>query len=199
MRLGVFGGTFDPLHIGHLVLAECAREELSLEKVLFMPAGQPWRKIDRLVTPAGHRVAMAKLGVQDNPAFVVSTIEVDTPGPSYTAATLEQVLAKNVGADLFVLLGVDAFRDLPNWKNPARIAQFAVIAVTGRPGYHESGEDIANLEALSFGERVRWFRMPEIGVSATALRESVRLGKSIRYLVPAAVEAYIEEHGLYRA
>lgn len=197
MRLGIFGGTFDPVHVGHLLLGEAAREELALDRVLFVPAGRPWRKAEREITRTEHRVAMVRLAVQDNPAFEVSTVEIETPGSSYTVATLERIVAKNANAELFVIVGVDAFRDMPNWKEPEKIAQLAVIAVTGRMGYREGVEDSRTLLRLRLGKRVTWFEMPMIGLSATAVRQRVSLGKSIRYLVPPAVGAYIRENGLY--
>ena len=196
MKLGVLGGTFDPVHMGHLMLGESAREELGLDKVLFVPAGQPWRKADREITAAEHRVAMLRLATEENPAFEVSLVEVERNGPSYTVDTLEALSGED--RELYCILGVDAFEDLPNWKEPKRIAELAVLAVTGRPGYREGVEVSKKLLSLRLGERVVWFHMPKLGMSASAIREHVRLGKSIRYLVPEAVEDYIRAHGLYR-
>lgn len=198
MRLGVLGGTFDPVHVAHLVLAESARDELSLERVLFVPAGQPWRKADREITPAEDRLAMVRLAIQDNAAFEVSTMEIDSPGPSYTADTLAALKQQYSERDLYLVLGTDAFEDMPNWKEPARIAELATIAVTRRHGYREGVEVARHLQDLGLGDRVVWFHMPPLGLTSTAVRELVALGRSIRYLVPAAVEAYIAEHGLYR-
>ena len=187
MRLGVLGGTFDPVHIGHLVLGEAAREQLSLDSVLFVPAGMQWRKSGREIAPADHRVAMVELAVADNPAFEVSTVEVERPGPSYTADTLEE-LAETPDAQLFLILGKDAYGDLPNWVRPERIRELATLAVAARNG-----------EGVTVEPPAVRLEMPEIGISATAIRERVAAGRSIRYMVPAAVEAYIRKHGLYRA
>lgn len=185
MRLGVLGGTFDPIHLGHLVLGEAAREQLGLDRVLFVPAGTQWRKSGREIASAEHRVAMAELAVADNPAFEVSTVEVERPGPSYTADTLEE-LAKTPDAELFLVLGKDAYEDLPNWVRPDRIRELASVAVAARNGEQVTVEPPA----------VR-LEMPEIGISATDIRQRVAAGRSILYLVPTAVGAYIRKHGLY--
>ncbi len=186
MRQGLFGGTFDPVHLGHLVLGEAAREQLRLDSVLFVPAGTQWRKAGREIAPAQHRVAMVELAVAGNAAFEVSTVEVERPGPSYMADTLEE-LSETPDVELFLVLGKDAYEDLPNWVRPDRIRELATLAVAAR-----NGEDVT-LEAPAV--RVE---MPEIGISATDIRERVAAGRSIRYLVPEAVEAYIREHGLYK-
>lgn len=188
MRLGVLGGTFDPVHIGHLVLGEAAREQLDLDRVLFVPTGVQWRKAGREIAPAKHRVAMVQLAIRDNPAFQVSTLEVEKPGPSYTADTLEALTEQNPGAELFVVLGRDAYQDLPNWVRPERIRELATLVVAARGG------EGASVAAPAVG-----LEMPEIGISATGIRARVAAGLSIRYLVPAAVEAYIRDHGLYVA
>ena len=197
MRLGVLGGTFDPVHVGHLILGEAAREELALERVLFVPAGQPWRKAERQITASEHRLAMVRLAVEDNPAFEVCTVEVYAPGPSYTVDTLERIRAENGDAELFFIVGLDAFQDMPNWKEPDKIAELAVIAVTGRPGYRGGVEGSPAVPRPHTGEGVTWFPMPEIGFSSTAVREKVGLGKSIRYLVTRHVETYIRDNRLY--
>jgi nicotinate-nucleotide adenylyltransferase len=185
MRLGVLGGTFDPVHLGHLVLGEAAREQLSLDRVLFVPTGLQWRKAGREIVLAKHRLAMVRLAVRGNAAFKVSTVEIERPGPSYTADTLEE-LAKTADVELFLILGADAYEDLPNWVRPDRIRELATIVVAARKG--ES--------AMVRSPAVR-IEMPEMGISATDIRERVAGGRSIRYLVPAAVEGYIRKHGLY--
>lgn len=197
MRLGVLGGTFDPLHLGHLILAEYSREQLALERVLFVPAGQPWRKADRTVSAAGHRLQMARLGTADNPALEVSGVEIERPGPSYTADTLEWLLTTGPGASLTLILGQDALLDLPHWVRPRRILELATLAVARRGGSNNSEEALRALPGLE--ERLVWLEMPRIDISASEIRARVRRGLSIRYLVPGAVEAYIREHGLYRS
>lgn len=201
VRVGVLGGTFDPIHIGHLVLAEQAREQLALGEVLFVPAGDPWRKAGRRITPAGDRVAMVELAIAGNPAFHVCRIEVERPGPSYSVETLARLAAERPEAELYFILGEDALFDLPNWKDPAGIVSLARIAVAARgPGSRLDALPPERLERLVPGLGARFVRveMPAIGVSATDLRERVRRGATVRYLVPEAVERYIRERGLYR-
>jgi nicotinate-nucleotide adenylyltransferase len=198
MKLGVLGGTFDPVHIGHLVLAERAREQLGLDRVLWVPAGDPWRKRSRRISPASHRLKMVQLAIDGHPAFEVSTIELQREGPTYSADTLEQLHQKQPGAALFFILGYDALIDLPNWHDPHRIVSVATLVVAQRAG--EQRLSRAELRELLPGlpGRVVWVDMPRLDVSGTELRARVRAGKSVRYLVPDAVAAYIEEHGLYR-
>ena len=198
MRLGVLGGTFDPPHVGHLILAEVARAGLELEKVLFVPAGDPWRKADHEVTPAEHRLAMVRLMLASDPHFEVSTLEVERDGPSYTVDSLEALRQQyGSGLDLYFILGEDALHDLPNWKEPARIVSLAWLAVAPRPV--EGGQTRAGLEAAVPGlsERIVTLPMPTIDISSTALRERATAGLSLRYLVPLGVEEYIRRHGLY--
>jgi nicotinate-nucleotide adenylyltransferase len=198
VKLGVLGGTFDPPHMGHLILAEEARSRLSLERVLFVPAGDPWRKAGQDITPAHHRLAMVRLAVANDSRFEVCTLEVEREGPSYTVDTLAE-LARQYGpdAELYFLLGEDALRDMPNWKEPQRIAELATLVVAPRAG--ASGPR-APLESTIPGLAGRLVRldMPVVDISATALRERAKRGLSLHDLVPAAVAEYISEHGLYR-
>jgi nicotinate-nucleotide adenylyltransferase len=186
VKIGVLGGTFDPVHTGHLVLAETAREQLALDRVLFVPAGQPWRKAGRQIAPAADRVAMIRLAIEGNPAFEVSTVEMDRRGPSYTADTLRHLQSGLPEARLFFLLGGDALLDLPNWREPDVIRKLATLVVAVR-----------EREAPPAEPGVIALAMPRIEISATAIRERVRSGLSIRYLAPEGVERYIREHGLY--
>lgn len=200
MRLGVLGGTFDPPHLGHLILAEEARTRLQLQSVLFVPAGDPWRKADQRVTSAEHRLAMVRLMVALDPGFEVSTIEVEREGPSYTVDTLAALHRQHgPGLELYFILGEDALHDLTQWKEPARILSLARLAVAGRPG--DEGWPGADLEAIVPGlsERIVPLAMPTIDVSSTGVRERARAGLSLRHLVPQSVEEYIRRHGLYRA
>lgn len=191
-RLGVIGGTFDPVHYGHLVLAESAREQLSLDTVVFVPANFPWRKADREIAPAEDRYAMLHLATADNPGFGLSDIEIRRGGPSYTADTLEAVAASNAGAELFFLLGEDALQDLPNWRDPDRIIAAATLAVAGRPGASPAPPPAA------LAERVVRVEMPAIGITATGIRERVWQGRSVRYLTPDVIIEYISAHHLYQ-
>ena len=197
VRLGVLGGTFDPVHIGHVLLAERAREQFELEQVLWVPAGDPWRKPSRVVTPAEHRVAMLELAIEGNAAFRLCSLEVERPGPSYTVETLAELHRQDPGGELFFLLGLDALEDLPNWHQPARLIELATLAVAPRGAQPPSPEELERL-VPGLGRRVVWVEMPRVDVSGTELRRRASEGRSLRYLVPDAVEVYIRRHGLYR-
>ncbi len=195
MRIGIMGGTFDPIHVAHLVLAEHAREQLALDTVLFIPAGDPWRKAGREITPARHRLAMTRLAVQGNAAFEVDDCEIRREGPTYTLDTLRELRGRpgmEPDDDLFVLVGEDALADLPHWHDPEGIAAEAMIVVAPREGV-----DLP--ESLPFDrERLAYIEMPYMEISATDLRRRARLGRSLRYLVPEAVRAYIIDNDLYQ-
>ncbi len=197
MRLGVLGGTFDPVHLGHLILGEAARQELALDRVIFVPAGQPWRKGGREIAAGADRLQMLRLATAGNPAFEVSILEIERPGPSYTEVTLEALQGENPGAELFFILGGDALTDFPHWHDPQRIAELATLAVAERSDTALAGEAEGGLPGVH--ARLCHLRMPRVDINATAIRENVRWGRSIRYLVPDAVAAYIEERGLYRS
>jgi len=198
LRIGVLGGTFDPAHYGHLVLAEQAREQLALQRVVWVPAGDPWRKAGTAITAAEHRLAMLRLAIEGNEAFEVSTAEIERPGPSYTVETLTALHEDAPLHELVFLLGADALSDLPHWHEAPRIPQLALLGATARGGEITTK---AALDALlpGLGERVVWFEMPRIDISATDVRRRASEGRSTRYLVPPAVESYIREHKLYGA
>ena len=199
MKLGVFGGTFDPIHMGHLVVAEEAREQLGLDEVLFVPAGKPWFKSEMPVTDAKHRLAMVAMAVASNPAFRSSEIEMCRPGPSYTVDTLE-LLRDELGDDVefFVVLGADALSELERWRQPKRILELATVVGVTRPSHRSV--DLGRLGASlgTAADRLRLLEGPLIEVSGTDIRCRVHEGRTIRYLVPESVEAYVIEHGLYR-
>lgn len=214
MRLGVLGGTFDPVHQGHLILAAMAHEQLSLDWVSFVPTGQPWRKealndelhsirrgfafkAGRAVAAAEHRVQMLRLATARNSAFDVVTVEVERPGPSYTVDTLEWFCQQQPTAELFFILGQDALTDLPNWHRPDRILELAGLAVARRAGGSGSVERAA-AAMPGLAERMTWLSMPQVEISASEIRRRLKDGRPIRYLVPDPVEAYIREQGLYR-
>jgi len=200
MKVGVLGGTFDPPHLGHLILAQEALQALGLSKVLFVPAGEPWRKAGRELSPRSDRLAMVRLAVEGNPGLAVSTAEVDRPGPSYTAETLAG-LHEQVGlqTDLFFIMGGDSLADFSHWHQPLRILQLASLAVAERspPGDEGFEEGIPEELAETLRERVVWLSMPLIAISASTVRARVRQGLSIRYWVPETVEEYIRSHRLY--
>lgn len=196
MNIGVLGGTFDPIHIGHLVIAEEARIKLALSEVLFVPAGQPWLKMDRDITPAVHRVEMVRRAIADNPHFKLCTLEVERAGPSYTVDTLT-MLRKQLGseASLFFILGRDTLAELPLWKEPQKVVQLCRLVVPPRLG----SRDLKHLEKTIPGllDKVIQLDMPVIGISSSEIRQRLAQKLSIRYLVPPEVEKYIAEHKIY--
>ena len=199
--LGVFGGTFDPIHVAHLAVAEAARDALGLERVLFIPNRQPPHKPDQVVTPAAHRLAMVRAAIADNPAFEVSTIEVDREGPSYTVDTLEALRAEQLAAggsgELALILSVEALAGLATWHEPSRVLGLAQLIVAPRDGFPDVGpEAIARLVPGSTA-RVITLDGPRMRLSASEIRARAKAGRSLRYLVPDAVAAYIGDHGLY--
>ena len=202
MRLGILGGTFDPIHLGHLLLAEECREILALDKVLFVPAGQPWLKAGQPLTAAIHRLRMVELATAANPHFEVLRWEVERPGPSYTGDTLERLRAETgAAAELHFILGLDALADFPLWKDPERILQLANLAVVPRPGYSQDGDDIvAGIKSRypAYADRITMLGLESVAISATELRRRAARGQSIHYRVPAAVGEYIGEQGLYK-
>ncbi len=200
-RIGVLGGTFDPIHIGHLAVAEEARDALGLERVLFVPAGLPPHKTDRLITPPAHRLAMVELAVADNPAFEVSRLEIDRTGRSYTVDTLEALAADadpdGEPRDLVLVMSVEQFRDLRSWRGPERILDLAVLAVTPRDGYPDANRAFLAEHFPGREDRAVFLDGPRLRLSASELRDRAARGRSLRYLVPDAVAAYIGDHALY--
>ena len=193
--IGVLGGTFDPVHVAHLAIAEEAREALGLEKVLFIPAAMPPHKVDRPVSEPRHRLAMVELAIADNPAFEASRIELDRTGPSYTADTLEQLAID--GADLVLILSAEAFRELRTWHDPERILALARLAVVPRDGFPDANRAYLAEHFPGFEDRATFLTGPRLRLSASELRDRASNGRSLRYLVPDAVAAYIGDHALY--
>jgi len=193
--VGVLGGTFDPIHLAHLALAEAAREACGLERVLFVPAGEPPHKRGRPITPGEHRFAMVELAVAGNPAFAVSRIELDRPGPSYTVDTLE-ALAGTAG-ELSLIVSAEALADLPTWHEPRRILELARLVVAPRGGYGDLGPEFLAEHFPGTPARATFLDGPHLRISASELRARSAAGHSLRYLVPDAVAAYIGDHALY--
>lgn len=194
--VGILGGTFDPIHHGHLVIAEEAREALGLERVLLVPAAEPPHKPDSVVTPAEHRLAMVELAVAGNPAFAVSGIEVERGGPSYTVETLETLLREGV-SDPWFILSAEALAGFPAWRRPDRILELCRLAVVPR-GNHDA-LDAAWVREHFPGreERIAFLAGPLLPISGSVVRRRAAAGRSVRYLVPDAVARYIADHALY--
>jgi nicotinate-nucleotide adenylyltransferase len=197
-RLGIFGGTFDPIHHGHLVAAEEARHQLALDRVLFVPAGRPPHKPDRPITDAHHRLRLLQLATAAKPYFAISCVDLERPGPHYTVDTLRLLRAEwGPGPAFFFIEGNDSLLDVPDWHQPRRLIELCELAVVRRPG---AEIDLAELERQLPGltAHIHWVAMPLLQISSSDLRARVRAGRPISYLVPPAVEAYIREQGLYR-
>ncbi|MDQ3695154.1 MAG: nicotinate-nucleotide adenylyltransferase [Chloroflexota bacterium] len=196
-RIGILGGTFDPVHLGHLIIATELAEALGLDEVLFVPAGRPPHKADLVVSPDRDRLAMLRLALSGNPAFDISTIELDRPGPSYTADLLATLRQRLPDADLIFLMGEDSLRDLPTWRDPAAIVQAAELGVAMRPDSTADLQDIYHSLPEARG-RIHIVPTTLIGISSSELRVRVRDGGSVRYQVPELVESYIRDNGLYQ-
>jgi nicotinate-nucleotide adenylyltransferase len=197
VRVGVLGGTFNPPHLGHLVCAQEAYVQLELDQVLFVPARTPPHKPVEDEPGPEHRLELCRLAVSGDERFAVSDAELAREGPSYTVDTLTELHSNAPDNDLFLIVGGDIAAGLVNWHEPERVLSLATLAVAKRRGTARAVVEEA-LKQLRGGEQTRFFRMPRIGVSSTDVRERVRHGLPIRYLVPAPVEGYIAEKGLYR-
>lgn len=197
-RLGIMGGTFDPIHYGHLVTAEQAREALALDLVLFMPAGSPAFKQDREVTSPEDRYAMTVLATAANPSFYASRFEIDRPGVTYTVDTLKALRSgypENV--HLYFITGADAIIDIVTWHDATEIASLATLIAATRPGY-DIRQAQARIAASGIDFDVRYIQIPALAISSTNIRDRVRLGKSVRYLTSESVMGYINKNRLYR-
>jgi nicotinate-nucleotide adenylyltransferase len=197
-RIGVIGGTFDPIHYGHLAAAEEVRVKMDLERVLFVVAGMPPHKLDEEVTRVEHRLTMVSLAIASNPYFELSRVDVDRPGPSYTVDTIS-ILQEQLGQEtaMFFIMGLDSLSELLTWHQPERLIRLCRLVAVSRPGFEI---DLAELETSVPGitSRVDIIDMPEMDISSSELQERVRDGLPIKYQVPEEVERYIMEHGLYR-
>jgi nicotinate-nucleotide adenylyltransferase len=201
MRVGVYGGTFDPVHIGHLILAEHAREQAQLDEVWFVPAFRPPQKEEQAVTRFDQRVEMLALAIAGNPAFRINELEKERTGPSYTVETLAELRRRHPGTTFLLVLGGDSLLDLPFWRDPQGIVAQAGLVVMARPGVHL-------LDAVQLRQQLRLpagsplelieLEAPQIDIASRYLRRRAAQGHSIRYCVPRAVEVYIHEKGLYR-
>jgi nicotinate-nucleotide adenylyltransferase len=193
-RLGVMGGTFDPIHYGHLTTAEEALVQFELEGVLFVPTGQPWMKAHEVVSPAEDRYLMTVIATASNPLFSVSRIEVDREGPTYAVDTL-RALKDETDADLWFITGADAIVEIVQWKAPQELFELAHFIAATRPGWDVQGLEVPGEDGRN---AVTVMNIPALAISSTDIRERVKGGRPIRYLVPEGVKSYIEKAGLYR-
>jgi nicotinate-nucleotide adenylyltransferase len=199
VRRAILGGTFDPIHNGHLILAQEVLWRLGVEGVWFIPAGLPWMKREVPLSDKEHRRKMVEIAIADNPAFHLSTVELDRPGDTFTIDTLDELRAGEMADGEFMLvIGADTLRSLHLWKEPKRMLEMAQLVVAMRPGSQEL--DLRELEAIGVlaNQRVTTVEMPLIDISGTELRRRVRASEPVRYLVPEGVSDYIEQNGLYQ-
>lgn len=200
MKLCIFGGTFDPVHAGHLLIAREVCRRLSPVRVVLVPAGRPWLKTDRVIAPAADRAAMAELAVGEEACMSVSTMEIERPGPSYTVDTLQRMKTDlPAGDELYFVVGWDKLAELPAWKEPERIIALCRLVAVPRTGTPVPTPAVMERILPGLSRRVVLFEEPEIDISSTVIRERVRLGLPVDKMVPVAVAAYISEHGLYRS
>lgn len=195
-RVGILGGTFDPIHLAHLVIAQEALEQLDLASVLFIPTGIPSFKRDQEVTPGEIRLEMVRAAIAPNPAFVACDIEVKREGVTYTVDTLEQLTSNNPDVDLFFIMGSDALKDLPKWRKADELARLATFVGTRRPGTDVSAVEEA-LSASGIAFNVEWIDVPQLDISSSDMRLRVAQGRSIRYLVPLEAQKVISRFHLY--
>ena len=192
-RIGLMGGTFDPPHLAHLAIAEAAREHFSLDRVIWLPAGDPPHKRGERITMQEHRYAMTLVATADNPYFEVSRLEMEREGPSFTLLTLQEYAHTKPGYELFFIIGADSLRELMTWHRPAEIVKLARLVAITRPGCELTLEGLPK----EIAGRVELLPQPGMAISSTEIRERVAAGETVRYLTPSPVEAYFRKHRLY--
>ncbi|MFW6182536.1 MAG: nicotinate (nicotinamide) nucleotide adenylyltransferase [Chloroflexota bacterium] len=197
-KIGILGGTFDPPHIGHLLLGEIAREALGLSRVLFLPAGQPPHKVEEHISAPGHRLTMVELAIGDNDCFVADTVDMRRPPPHYTSTLFPLLRSRFTQAELWLLIGGDSLEDLATWHDPHRIVADWRLGVLPRPG---SAPDLVALEKQVPGVQQATVMLegPSVDVSSTEIRRWMTEGRSLRYVVPRSVREYASTHRLYGA
>ncbi len=195
-KLGIFGGTFNPPHLGHLILAETAANDLKLDRVFFVPAGRPPHKTHKPLADAEHRLIMVKLAIDHNPRFAAAGVDMDRPGPHYTTDMVRIFQEHYGGAEIYFLMGSDSLRDLLSWRDADQLIQMANLVVMQRPAIYP---DLAKLsrELPGLLERVFFLNAPEVDISSTAIVERLKTKQSVRYRVPTNVLTYLLKHGLY--
>ncbi|MCL5265815.1 MAG: nicotinate-nucleotide adenylyltransferase [Chloroflexi bacterium] len=197
MKVGVLGGSFDPVHYGHLVAAEEVRFRLQLGEVIFVPAGQPPHKLFRAVSPAEGRLEMVNLAIASNSHFRSSRVDIDRPGPHYSVDTVA-LLRKELGreAEIYFIVGLDSLLEMGSWREPAKLLRMCRVVGVTRPGYEDLSQLAPEMRRAG-GDRITIVPIPQIGISSSSLRQRVKEGAPIRYQVPEVVEEYIYRHGLY--
>jgi nicotinate-nucleotide adenylyltransferase len=198
MDIGVLGGTFDPVHMGHLKIAEVAMQRLDLDRILFIPAGEPWLKVEKEITSSQHRKKMLELAIKGYPHFSISTIELERPGATYTVETLEALRAgMDSSTGIFFLMGWDSLLQLPQWKRPSKIIRMCRIVAFTRSGMGPPDLETLEEEIPGIIRSTIILDMPPVDISSSDIRDRVGKGLSIEHLVPESVEEYIRKSGLY--
>lgn len=197
MKIGIFGGTFDPVHYGHLLLAETCREQLELHVVRFVPAGSPPHKTGNAITDGHTRADMLKLAVSGYPEYQIDRREIRRQGPSFTVDTLTEFRSEHPDDELFFLMGADSLVEMPTWRQPERIVELATVVAVNRPGVALPTTAALEKQIGRLADRVRVISMPGTDLSASALRQRVRDGRPLRFMTPKAVEAFIRQHDIY--
>jgi nicotinate-nucleotide adenylyltransferase len=195
---GVLGGTFDPIHVAHLAVAEAARDTFGLRRVLFIPAAEPPHKPGRRITAVEHRLAMVEAAIAGNAAFKVSRIEIEREGPSYTVDTLAALRDSEPGPRLALIVSAESYAEFSTWREPARILELADLIVAPRDGFAAADPDLVPRQFPDVNAAIAFLDGPSIRLSASEIRDRAAAGRSVRYLVPDAVAAYIGDHGLYQ-
>jgi nicotinate-nucleotide adenylyltransferase len=192
-RVGVMGGTFDPIHHGHLVAASEVQSWFDLDEVVFVPTGDPWQKSDRVVSPAEHRYLMTVVATASNPRFTVSRVDIDRDGPTYTIDTLRDLRDLRPDDELYFITGADALADIFTWRSPEELFELAQFVGVTRPGHEMDAETLSSIPA----DRVTMVEIPALAISSTDCRDRTRRGEPVWYLVPDGVVQYIVKHRLY--
>jgi nicotinate-nucleotide adenylyltransferase len=197
-RIGLFGGTFDPPHLGHLILASEAQTQLELDRLLWILTPEPPHKHAQRITPVADRLAMVQLAIKDNPAFELSRIELERPGPHYTLDTIKLIADQNPGADIVPIIGGDSLRDLPKWHEPQQLVYACHwIGVMRRP-HEDSSLDELESQLPGISSKVHYVDAPLLEIASREIRNRIAEGKSVRYYLPATVYEYINQHHLYQ-
>jgi len=195
--IGIMGGTFDPIHYGHLIIADEARQQFGLEKVVFVPAGQPPHKKEYKVSSAEHRYAMTVIATASHPDFICSRIEMDRAGPSYSIDTIREVRNAYPGYQVYFITGADAIAEILTWHEHARLKSLCKFIAATRPGYDL--EELRHRLPADYVDQIVFLEVPGVYISSTELRERIATGRSIKFMVPEAVESYIAKNGLYKS
>lgn len=197
-KIGIMGGTFDPIHFGHLVISEVSRFEFDLEKIIFIPTGVPPHKATYMVTNPEHRYNMVQLAIEDNPNFEISPIEIERPGPSYTVDTLRQLVNNYPDTEFYLITGADAILEITTWKSFEQLAELCYFIAATRPGY-QNENFLKQIKILpgKLPEKIFPIEVPGVAVSSTEIRKRIAQGKPIKYLLPQKIENYIFQNRLY--